>query len=274
EVVIAMPTAPGRVVRKVVRAAMDAHVPTRTVPALFEILSGRVSLSHLRKVEIQDLLRREPVRTDLALVRSIVSGQSVLVTGAGGSIGSELARQLAQLDPARLVLLGNGENEIFDVQNELQAAHPALPLCAVIADVRDLPAVRNGVQHFRPNEVFGLDMGEPIRIVDLATDLVRLSGLEVGRDIEIRYTGIRPGERLTEEPFFWHEEVLPTRHPKILRTTNNHLPANVGSSIEVLAAAGRECHSEDELRSLLKALVPDFGPGAPADEQRERPRAM
>src|SRR2546426_99669 len=82
EVVIAMPTAPGRVVRKVVRAAMDAHVPTRTVPALFEILSGRVSLSHLRKVEIQDLLRREPVRTDLALVRSIVSGQSVLVTGA------------------------------------------------------------------------------------------------------------------------------------------------------------------------------------------------
>ena len=126
EVVIAMPTAPGRVVRKVVRAAMDAHVPTRTVPALFEILSGRVSLSHLRKVEIQDLLRREPVRTDLALVRSIVSGQSVLVTGAGGSIGSELARQLAQLDPARLVLLGNGENEIFDVQNELQAAHARL----------------------------------------------------------------------------------------------------------------------------------------------------
>ena len=415
EVVIAMPTAPGRVVRKVVRAAMDAHVPTRTVPALFEILSGRVSLSHLRKVEIQDLLRREPVRTDLALVRSIVSGQSVLVTGAGGSIGSELARQLAQLDPARLVLLGNGENEIFDVQNELQAAHPALPLCAVIADVRDLPRVRSVFQHFRPHavfhaaahkhvplmeanvadavtnnvlgtanvargagesdtkhfvlistdkavrptsvmgatkrvaemvvqdaaarygrnfvsvrfgnvlgsrcsvvpiflaqiraggpltithpdmrryfmtipeavqlvlqagalgqggEVFVLDMGEPIRIVDLATDLVRLSGLEVGRDIEIRYTGIRPGERLTEEPFFWHEEVLPTRHPTILRTTNNHLPANVGSSIEVLAAAGRECHSEDALRSLLKALVPDFGPGAPADEQRERPRAM
>src|SRR5205814_10239647 len=76
----------------------------------------------------------------------------------------------------------------------------------------------------RRREVFVLDMGEPIRIVDLATDLVRLSGLELGRDIEIRYTGIRPGERPYEEPFFWHEEVLPTGHPKILRTTNNHMP--------------------------------------------------
>src|SRR5438128_1355010 len=154
EVVIAMPTAPGRVVRKVVRAAMDAHVPTRTVPALFEILSGRVSLSHLRKVEIQDLLRREPVRTDLALVRSIVSGQSVLVTGAGGSIGSELARQLAQLDPARLVLLGNGENEIFEVLNELRAEHPTVQLTSVIADVRDMTRIRSVFRHLRPHAVF------------------------------------------------------------------------------------------------------------------------
>jgi len=71
-------------------------------------------------------------------------------------------------------------------------------------------------------------------------DLVRLSGLEVGRDIEIRYTGIRPGERLYEEPFFRHEEVLPTRHPKILRATNNHIPGDVAASIELLVAAGRE----------------------------------
>ena len=123
EIVIALPTAPGRVVRGVVRAALDAGITARTVPALFEILSGRVSLSHLRKVEIQDLLRREPVRTDLGPVRAIVSGQIVLVTGAGGSIGSELARQLAQLQPANLVLLGNGENEIFEILNELRASH-------------------------------------------------------------------------------------------------------------------------------------------------------
>jgi len=414
EIVIALPTAPGRVVRAVVRAALDAGITARTVPALFEILSGRVSLSHLRKVEIQDLLRREPVRTDLGPVRAIVAGQIVLVTGAGGSIGSELARQLAQLQPAHLVLLGNGENEIFDILNELQAAHPTLPLTSVIADVRDATRLRSVFGRLRPHavfhaaahkhvplmednvadavtnnvlgtgnvvrcavdydaehlvlistdkavrptsvmgatkrvaemvvqqaavrhgrnfvsvrfgnvlgsrssvvpiflaqiraggpltithpemrryfmtipeavqlvlqagalgqggEVFVLDMGEPIRIVDLATDLVRLSGLELGRDIEIRYTGIRPGERLYEEPFFCHEEVLPTGHPKILRTTNNQIPADVASSIERLAAAGRDCRSDEELRSLLKTLVPDFGETAPADEQRARSKA-
>src|SRR5439155_16861225 len=95
EIVIAMPTAPGRVVRRVVRAALDARIPTRTVPALFEILAGHVSLSHLRNVEIHDLLRREPVRIDLVLVRSMVTGRPVVVAGADGSIGSELAPQLA-----------------------------------------------------------------------------------------------------------------------------------------------------------------------------------
>jgi FlaA1/EpsC-like NDP-sugar epimerase len=412
EILIAMPTAPGRVVRSVVRAALDAHIPTRTVPALFEILSGRVSLSHLRKVEIQDLLRRDPIRTDLERVRAIVSGRPVLVTGAGGSIGSELARQLAQLEPAHLILLGNGENEIFDILNELKETCPSLQLTPVIADVRDLARVRNVFRRFRPHavfhaaahkhvplmednvadaitnnvlgtgnvidcavecntehfvlistdkavrptsvmgatkrvaemvvqeaairhgrnfvsvrfgnvlgsrcsvvpiflgqiraggpltithpemrryfmtipeavqlvlqagalgrggEVFVLDMGEPIRIVDLATDLVRLSGLEVGRDIEIHYTGIRPGERLYEEPFFRHEEVLPTEHPKVLRATNNHLAADVGSSIEFLTAAARECPSDDELRYLLRALVPDFGEAALVAEQARRP---
>jgi FlaA1/EpsC-like NDP-sugar epimerase len=413
EIVIAMPTAPGRVVRRVVRAALDAHIPTRTVPALFEILSGRVSLSHLRKVEIHDLLRREPVRTDFELVRSIIAGRSVLVTGAGGSIGSELARQLARLTPSQLTLVGNGENEIFDIRNELEAAYPSLQISSVIADVRDLPrmrgvfrrlrshavfhaaahkhvplmeenvadAVTNNVlgtanlvrcagesdtQHFvlistdkavrptsvmgatkrvaemvvqeaaaqngrnfvsvrfgnvlgsrcsvvpiflgqiraggpitithpemrryfmtipeavqlvlqasalgRGGEVYVLDMGEPIRIVDLASDLVRLSGLEVGRDIEIRYTGMRPGERLFEEPFFRHEEVLPTGHPKVLCATNNHVPTHLGTSVQALIAAGRDCRPDDELRYLLKLLVPDFG--APAlPEERWRPRA-
>src|SRR5437867_3180394 len=125
----------------------------------------------------------------------------------------------------------------------------------------------------RGGEVFVLDMGEPIRIVDLATDLVRLSGLEVGRDIEIRYTGIRPGERLYEEPFFRHEEVLPTAHAKILRARNGHIPADAGSTIEALAAAGQECHSDEELRYLLKTLVPDFGEAALVEEHREQRRA-
>jgi FlaA1/EpsC-like NDP-sugar epimerase len=412
EIVIAMPTAPGRVVRKVVRAAIDARIPTRTVPALFEILSGRVSLSHLRKVEIQDLLRREPVQTDFGPVRAIVSGRSVLVTGAGGSIGSELARQLAQLGPSHLALLGNGENEIFDILNELRAAHPSLQLSSVIADVRDLARMRSVFRRLRPHavfhaaahkhvplmeenvadavtnnvlgtanvvacavevdtqhfvlistdkavrptsvmgatkrvaeiivqdaavrygrnfvsvrfgnvlgsrcsvvpiflsqiasggpvtithpemrryfmtipeavqlvlqagalglggEVFVLDMGEPIKIVDLATDLIRLSGLEAGRDIEIRYTGIRPGERLYEEPFFRHEEVLPTEHPKVLRATNKYVPDRVAALVHSLITAGRACHPDEELRHRLKALVPDFGASPPAEEHAEQP---
>jgi hypothetical protein len=125
----------------------------------------------------------------------------------------------------------------------------------------------------RGGEVFVLDMGEPIRIVDLASDLVRLSGLEVGRDIEIRYTGIRPGERLFEEPFFRHEEVLPTGHPKVLCATNNHVPTHLGTSVQALVAAGRDCRPDDELRYLLKLLVPDFGAPAQPEETRWRPRA-
>jgi FlaA1/EpsC-like NDP-sugar epimerase len=107
-IIIAMPRAPGRVVREVVQAAMEAGVPAQTVPGLFEIISGRVSVGNLREVQIEDLLRREPIQTDLEQVRGLATGETVLVTGAGGSIGSELCRQLAKLDPARLVLLGHG----------------------------------------------------------------------------------------------------------------------------------------------------------------------
>ena len=121
-------------------------------------------------------------------------------------------------------------------------------------------------------EVFVLDMGEPIRIADLAADLIRLSGLEIGRDIEIRYTGIRPGERLYEEPFFRDEEVAPTGRAKILRATNNHVPADVGQAVDAVVAASRACHPDEELRGLLKTLVPDFGETQAPEEHRERRR--
>ena len=97
--IIAMPRAPGAVVRQVVRAALESGVKTRTVPGMFDIISGRVAVASLRQVEIQDLLRREPIQTDLEQVRVLATGETVLVTGAGGSIGSELCRQLARLEP-------------------------------------------------------------------------------------------------------------------------------------------------------------------------------
>ena len=407
EVVIAMPRAPGAVVREVVRAALDAGVKTRTVPAMFDIISGKVSVASLRQVEIQDLLRREPIQTDLDQVRSLATGETVLVTGAGGSIGSELCRQLARLEPARILLLGHGENSIFDIQHELHERFPSTRLQPVIADVRDRERMRRVFEHYRPyavfhaaahkhvplmeanipeavtnnvlgtknvaelsadcevehlvlistdkavrptsvmgatkrvaeqivqeiaeirgrnfvavrfgnvlgsrgsvvptflrqiqmggpvtithpemrryfmtipeavqlvlqagaigrgGEVFVLNMGEPVKILDLATDLIRLSGLEVGTDIEIRFSGTRPGEKLYEELFFSSENAFPTDHPKVLRAKNGTLPIGLSTVVELLIDGAQHGWSDADLRALLLRLVPDFSPsdaGAP-----------
>jgi FlaA1/EpsC-like NDP-sugar epimerase len=401
ELIIAMPSARGDVVRKVVRAGLDCGIPTLTVPSLPELISAKSNGTSLREVEIQDLLRRDPVETDLAAVAELATGETVLVTGAGGSIGSELCRQIARLAPARLVLLGHGENSIFDILNELEVDFPDVCLVPIVADVRDrkriaavfniykphavfhaaahkhVPlmeenvieaitnnvfgtrnvvdaALESGCEHFvlistdkavrptsvmgatkriaelvvqhaatkqernfvsvrfgnvlgsrgsvvptflrqirsggpvtvthpemqryfmtipeavqlvlqagalgRGGEVFLLDMGEPIRIVDIATDLIRLSGLAVGTDIEIRFTGMRPGEKLYEEMFFSAENVLTTDHPKVLRARNGILPEGIIRRIEVLVGAAEAEHPDDELRLLLRNLVPDFHP--------------
>jgi FlaA1/EpsC-like NDP-sugar epimerase len=112
----------------------------------------------------------------------------------------------------------------------------------------------------RGGEVFLLDMGEPIRIVDIATDLIRLTGLTVGNDIQIKFTGMRPGEKLYEEMFFSAENVLMTDHPKVLRARNGILPEGVMRRIEALVHAAEEERPDDELRKLLRTLVPDFHP--------------
>jgi FlaA1/EpsC-like NDP-sugar epimerase len=404
EIVIAMPQAPGRTVREVVKAALAAGAKTRTVPGMFDILSGRVTTASLRQVEIQDLLRREPVQTDLELVRVLATGETILVTGAGGSIGSELCRQLARLEPAQILLLGHGENSIFDVLAELAEHFPTITAVPLIVDVRDRERLRQVFERYRPyavfhaaahkhvplmecnvaeavtnnilgtkyvaelsaefevehlvmistdkavrptnvmgatkrvaeqivqeiaeisgrnfvvvrfgnvlgsrgsvvptflrqiraggpvtitdpemrryfmtipeavqlvlqagalgrgGEVFVLDMGEPVRILDLATDLIRLSGLEVGEDIEIRFTGSRPGEKLHEELFFDCESAVPTEHPKVLRAKNGALPIGLSSVADLLVEAARGgLLPDDQLRGLLARLVPDFRPTA------------
>ncbi|MDP9176861.1 MAG: polysaccharide biosynthesis protein [Gemmatimonadota bacterium] len=401
EIIIAMPSAPGTVIRQVVRAALSCGIPTRTVPSLPEIISRQGNATGLREVEIQDLLRRDAVETDLAAVAELATSETVLITGAGGSIGSELCRQLARLAPSKLVLLGHGENSIFDIFQELSLSFPDVDIMPVIADVRDrnrifhifqqqrphavfhaaahkhvplmednvLEAVTNNVsgtknvvdaaietnvQHFvfistdkavrptsvmgatkriaeqlvqhaatkhhrnfvsvrfgnvlgsrgsvvptflrqirsggpvtvthpemrryfmtipeavqlvlqagalgRGGEVFVLDMGEQIRVVDIATDLIRLSGLEVGTDIEITFTGVRPGEKLYEEMFFTAENVLPTDHPKVLRARNGLLADGTVRRIEALTKATDIGRPEDDIRKLLQTLVPDFHP--------------
>ncbi len=410
EVIIAMPRAPGHVVRKVVRAALEVGVKTRTVPGMYDILSGKVTVASLRQVEIQDLLRREPIQTDLDLVRVLATGETVLVTGAGGSIGSELCRQLARLEPAQILLLGHGENSIFDILAELTERFPSVTAVPIIADVRDRERLRQvfdqyrpysvfhaaahkhvplmegnvpeavtnnvlgtrnvaevsadfGVEHLvmistdkavrptnimgatkrvaeqivqeiaeaqerkfvavrfgnvlgsrgsvvptflrqiqmggpvtvthpemrryfmtipeavqlvlqagaigRGGEVFVLDMGEPVKVLDLATDLIRLSGLEVGTDIEIRFSGTRPGEKLYEELFFDSESAIATDHPKVLRAKNGVLPLGLGSVVDVLVDGARNGRPEEELRELLARLVPDFRGSPVAAETAE-----
>jgi FlaA1/EpsC-like NDP-sugar epimerase len=409
ELIIAMPEADGRTVRSVVRAATQVGVRTKIVPGAAEILSDQVKVSALRNVEIQDLLRREPVRTDLAPVRAVIAKRTVLITGAGGSIGSELCRQIAPLAPSRMVLLGHGENSIFEVRASLREAFPDLETIPVIGDVRDAGRIEEIVSAYRPRaifhaaahkhvplmevnvgeailnnvlgtrnvidaainagtdhlvfistdkavrpcsvmgltkrvaeqavqaaalrharnfvavrfgnvlgsrgsvvpaflqqiraggpvlvthpemrrffmtipeavqlvlqaaalgrqgDVFVLEMGEAVRIVDLARDLIRLSGLDPDADIELRFTGLRPGERLDEEVLISGEHVAATEHPKVLRATSVQLPAGIEDGISDLIAAAQMRLPEPVLRTMLSALVPEatLPPAAPLDE--------
>lgn len=399
DILIAMPRAPGPVVREVVRAAFDAGVRTQIVPGLFEIISERVSVTAIREVQIEDLLRREVIQTDMELVQRLASRRTVLVTGGGGSIGSEMCRQLAALNPERLLVLGHGENPIFDITEELARLDVKCQVVPVIADVRDgrrvdsvfaehrpfavfhaaahkhVPlmegnviesitnnvfgtrnlvnaAIAYGTQHFvlistdkavRPTNVMGatkrvaefvvhnaaikhnknfvsvrfgnvlgsqgsvvptfarqikaggpltvthpdmrryfmtipeavqlvlqagalgicgelfmLDMGEPVRVFDLARDMIRLSGLREGVDIQIEFSGIRPGEKLYEEMFFSHEVTEPTGHSKILRARSGVEQYCDDQAIDQLIELARNGSEEKALRAMLRRLVPDF----------------
>jgi FlaA1/EpsC-like NDP-sugar epimerase len=398
EVIIAIPSASGQVVRKVTDICRAKNVPSRTMPSLHELIGGKVSVNRLREVDITDLLRRAPTHIDNELVGLSLGGRRVLVTGAGGSIGRELCRQIARWEPAELFLLGHGENSIFESLLELEQSFPALKLRPLIADIRDqdhlsrlfstyqpqvifhaaahkhVPlmqanieeAVSNNVlgtrnvaqasidhnverlvmvstdkaicptsvygatkrvgemliidaahrtdksfsvvrfgnvlgsrgsvlllfkqqidyggpvtvthpdmeRYFmtipeavhlvlqasamgKSGEVFVLNMGDQIRILDLAQDLIRLSGLEPGKDVEIIYTGIRPGEKLSEA--LWDEgaDYLPTSHPDILQLNENEaLPSEalnraVNDLIE-LAKKG----DPDQIVKMLNSIVP------------------
>lgn len=399
EVIIAIPSAPGQLVRMVNDVCRLKGIPSRTMPGIYELIGGRVSVSRLREVDITDLLRREPVRVNDEAVGAALAGKRILVTGAGGSIGRELCRQIARRSPAELVLLGHGENSIFEILLELQNDYPALKLHPVIADIRNAErldqvftahqphivfhaaahkhvplmeinvteAVTNNVlgtrvvvqtalahhterfvlistdKAVRPSSVYGatkrlaelivldaartarraftvvrfgnvlgsrgsiipifkqqiasggpvtithpdmyryfmtipeavylvlqaasmenggetfvLNMGAPVRILDLAEDLIRLSGLEPHRDIEIAYTGIRPGEKLTEE--LWEEgtPLAPTLHPDIFRLEDSasFSTLNLPHAIDSLS---RLCRANDTaaLLDLLDELIPN-----------------
>src|SRR5579884_360781 len=431
QVIIAMPSAPGKTIRAFLTLCEAAGVPTKTIPVVSAILRGMMRINPLRSVEIQDLFRREPIQTDIAAVRHLLAGKRVLITGGGGSIGSELCRQVLQCAPSEFALLGHGENSVFEVHNELQAllrqssesasngcTPPSLPrLQTFIADIRMPERIRSVLRDFKPeivfhaaahkhvplmelnpteavsNNIFGtrnvleaalevgvdhfvlistdkavnptsvmgaskrgaellvlraarqsgkayvavrfgnvlgsrgsvvptfkrqiaaggpvtvshpemtryfmtipeavqlvlqaavlgrggeilmLDMGDPVKIIDLARDLIELSGLELGSDIDIVYTGIRPGEKLYEELFVSGEDYQPTHHEKIRIAAN--ASAFVPVDLDATLAAMEQALAKDDQAGVvgcLQKLVPEFQPDKTRwDTPQEHARAV
>jgi len=364
EVIIAIPSAPGSVVRQVIDICREKDVPFRTMPGIYELIGGKINVGRLREVDITDLLRRAPIQINTTLIGSNLSGKRVLITGAGGSIGRELCRQISRWGPESLILLGHGENTIFEALIELEGNFPSLPLHPVVADIRNLDRLSNVIDHFHPQlvfhaaahkhvplmeinieeaitnnvigtrnvveaalnsevdrlvmistdkairpssvmgatkrmaemlvldaahrsgrpysavrfgnvlgsrgsviplfkhqianggpitithpdmeryfmtipeavhlvlqaaamghggEIFVLRMGEQVKIIQLADDLIRLSGLEPEKDIEIVFTGIRPGEKLSEELWDQWAQFEPTSHGDIVQLVNEDL---------------------------------------------------
>jgi FlaA1/EpsC-like NDP-sugar epimerase len=401
EILIAIPTASGEQMTRIVRLCQQAGVTYKTVPGIADVINGRVTLAELRDVSIDDLLGREVVDVEVDVVRGGVSGRRILITGAGGSIGSELARQIAEFAPASLILFERSENDLFRLENELRRLHPRQPLAPVPGDVVDevrvaelfaahrpevvfhaaaykhVPmmerepflavqnnvlgswnvasaAARAGVERFvfvstdkavnptnimgvtkrvgeravlglnglsttrfsavrfgnvlgssgsvvplfreqiaagQPvtvtdpdvtryfmtipeairlvlqatamaagGEIFILEMGTPVRIVDLAHNLIRLSGLEPDRDIRVVFTGLRPGEKMIEEIVGPGEVVESTDHPKVVQVRGSIPPSAVAQDdIDEMA---RLCRSRD-LKGLvgkLLEIVPEYSP--------------
>lgn len=154
EVILAIPSAEGSVVRRLVRVCQQAGLPFKIVPGVREIVTGAVQISQIRAVNPEDLLGRETVDFQPEPVRRDLAGKTLFISGAGGSIGSEIARQVARLSPGRLILMGRGENSIFEIENELRDAHPELAILGLIADLRDRDRLLRLAAELRPQIVY------------------------------------------------------------------------------------------------------------------------
>lgn len=399
EVIIAMPSASGESVREIVQICEKSGVDLKIMPGVYDIISGDINVNPIRQIQVEDLLGREPVSVDLEEVAGYVSGETVFVTGAGGSIGSEICRQIAKFNPGKLVLLGHGENSIFDIEQELRAERPGIDYITEILDIKDrekvfllfdrykpgvvfhaaahkhvplmeknpeealknnvlgtqnlaeaadrvkvktfvsistdkavnptsimgatkrtvemliqsldlrsqtkFVAVRFGnvlgsrgsviptfkrqianggpvtvthpdmVRYFmtipeatqlviqagamaQGGEIFILDMGKPVKIVDLAKDLIRLSGFEPEVDIKIQFTGIRPGEKLYEELLTTEEGTTSTKHSRIFVAKPNVIDVKLLEELTHIVRERGSYLTRDEVIELLQTVIPTF----------------
>ncbi len=154
EVLISIPSASGALVRRIVGLSRKARVPHRIIPGIYEVLSGAVSISHIRDVDVADLLGREQVTLDMDAITRYLSGKRIMVTGAGGSIGSEIVRQLTRFFPEMIILVGRGENSLFELQMELKEISPQTAYHLVVADVQNRPKMARLMKRYSPQVVF------------------------------------------------------------------------------------------------------------------------
>ena len=398
EAIVAIPSISGKEMRKIIYQCNDVGISCKTLPAISDILNGTIAISQIREIRIEDLLGREHVELNREQIRDYLSGKRVLVTGAAGSIGLELCRQIIKVGPGKIVLFERIENEIYNVEMEFAEKFPDVPYVLALGDILDtnrleqvmneykpqvvfhaaaykhvpimeanpFEAVKNnvlgtlnvaeisakyGVEKFvlistdkavkpvnvmgmtkriaelicqgmngeqktkfiavrfgnvlnsagsviplfkkqilnggpvtvthpemtryfmsipeaaqlvmqagamgKGGEIFVLDMGEPVKIVDLAKDMIRLMGLKAGEDIDIAYIGLRPGEKIHEELVSHTEEIEKTHHEKIMmvRTPLVDWP-HYRVEIDELLNTIKDLDSE-KMRNILAAMIPE-----------------
>ena len=403
-VLLCMPSTSHRIIQPIVDSCQKHNITCRTLPSVADLADGKVEVSRLREVQIEDLLGRDTIDLDNSNIHHLLTDRCVLVTGAGGSIGSELCRQIMQHHPAQLLLLDHGEFNLYSIDGELQRLFPdsTSKLEALLGDIRDIERMAWLFEQFQPDvvfnaaaykhvplveqnpaegiktnvlgtcqladlavkydvkkfiqistdkavnptnvmgaskrsaeiycqnlnlrsdhtafittrfgnvlgsagsvvplfrkqieaggpltvthpditryfmtipeatslilqagsmgeggEIFVLDMGDPVKIVDLAKQMIRLTGLEPGQDIEIKFTGLRPGEKLYEELFHDAESLVTTSHPKIMLSGSRKVNwSDIQQVVEGLRIASGK-RDIQLLHQTLQQLVPEFTP--------------
>ena len=195
EILIAIPTASGQLRARIVDTARSLHIPVKTLPSLSDLVSGDVDLARqLRPVEVEDILGREPVQVDIAAISDYLAGEVVLVTGAGGSIGSELCRQIARIGPAKLVLFDNSEFQLFEIERELVRERGFLAAAAVVGDVKDAAKLRQVFDKYRPSVVFHAAAYKHVALLEAnPIEAVRNNtlGTRVVADVAVEYGASR-----------------------------------------------------------------------------------
>lgn len=284
QIILTIPSANAAKIRPIVEICQDTNCELMILPGVYQLVNGEVKASKLRPVNIDDLLGRDEVHVNLNEVMDYVSGRVIMVTGGGGSIGSELCRQIAKHSPKQLIIFDIYENNAYDIQQELLREQPKLDLVVLIGSVRDENRINSIFEQYRPEiiryfmtipeavslvlqagayakggEIFVLDMGEPVKILDLARNMIRLSGYKVDQDIKIEFTGLRPGEKLYEELLMDEEGMTDT--PNKLIHIGHPIDVDevkLAHALRVLESAAQ--NETDDMRLIVESIVPTYHP--------------